>query len=330
MFQNPIVWGVISLFAFAVGYFVRQQIVSKQVGSVEAKVKAELEKAKLEASEVIVEAKKKAADILESGQKEERERKHEIDKLNDRILKREEVLLEESKDLAKGREKVQTEKELLESAKKELESEKDKLSGELEKIAGLSREEAKRRILADIQERHNEELAKSLQKLDHERAEEIEKKTMSIITTSIQRYARSHVSELTTSVFQLPSEDFKGKIIGREGRNIRALERATGVELIVDETPDGIVISSFDPLRREVARLAMEKLVKDGRIPPAKIEEKVEEARAELQKRMHEIGEAAAFEVGIYDLPKEIVQLVGRLHFRTSFGQNVLIHSIEM
>ena len=329
-YQNPIIWGVVAVLAFTIGYLVRQGIASRRASSAEERAKTRLQGAEHEASGIILEAKKKAADVLDAGQKEERERKREFDRLNDRILKREEELLQEAKDIAKSREKIQSKSDELVASQKELEETRDKISGELEKVAGLTREEAKRKILEEITERHNEELAKSLQKLDRDRMEEIEKKTLDIITTSIQRYSRSHVSELTTSVFQLPSEDFKGKIIGREGRNIRALERATGVELIVDETPDGIVISSFDPLRREIARLALEKLVKDGRIQPAKIEEKVEEAKTEMQKRMHEIGEAAAFEVGIYDLPQEIIQLVGRLNFRTSFGQNVLTHSIEM
>lgn len=329
-YQNPIIWGVIAILAFAIGYFVRQAFASKRANSAEEKAKARLQNAEHEASGIILEAKKKAADVLDAGQKEERERKRELDRLNERILKREEELLQEAKELSKNREKIQSKADELTASQKELEEAKDKISSELEKVAGLSREEAKRKVLEEMQERHNEELAKSLQKLDRDRMEEIEKKTLNIITTSVQRYARSHVSELTTSVFQLPSEDFKGKIIGREGRNIRALERATGVELIVDEAPDGIVISSFDPLRREIARLALEKLVKDGRIQPAKIEEKVDEAKTEMQKRMHEIGEAAAFEVGVYDLPQEIIQLVGRLNFRTSFGQNVLTHSIEM
>jgi ribonuclease Y len=146
----------------------------------------------------------------------------------------------------------------------------------------------------------------------------------------LQRYARSHVAEITTTMFPLADEDLKGKIIGREGRNIRALERATGVEFIIDEAPDAIIISSFDPFRRETARMALEKLVKDGRIQPAKIEEKVEEAKTELAKRTLEIGEATASDLGVYGLPKELLQLLGRLHFRTSFGQNVLVHSTEM
>jgi ribonuclease Y len=202
--------------------------------------------------------------------------------------------------------------------------------GRLEKVAGLSVTEAKDALLREVRERHSEELALALQKLMKERRDEVEKQSLGILTIALQRYARSHVSELTTTTFHLHDEDIKGKIIGREGRNIRALEAATGVEFMLDETPDTVVISSFDPYRREVARLALEKLVKDGRIQPAKIEEKVEEAKQELQKRITEIGEAAALEVGIFDLPKEIIQLLGRLHFRTSFGQNVLTHSIEM
>ncbi|MEK7115205.1 MAG: ribonuclease Y, partial [Patescibacteria group bacterium] len=166
--------------------------------------------------------------------------------------------------------------------------------------------------------------------LEQHRRDEIEKKSVEIITTAIQRYARSHVADLTTTAFNIGNEDLKGKIIGREGRNIRALERLTGVEIVIDEAPDTIVISSFDPMRREIARLALEKLIKDGRIQPAKIEEKVAEAQTELVKRTQEMGEAAAFEVGIIDLPKEILQLIGRLHFRTSYGQNMLVHSIEM
>jgi len=163
-----------------------------------------------------------------------------------------------------------------------------------------------------------------------ERREEIEKKSIEILATAMQRYSRSSAAELTTTAVPLPDEEFKGKIIGKEGRNIRAFERLTGVELIIDETPDSIVISSFDPVRREVAKSALEKLIKDGRIQPAKIEEKVEEATQEIAKKIMEAGEAAAYEVGVYDLPKEIVQLLGRLAYRTSYGQNVLRHSVEV
>ena len=216
------------------------------------------------------------------------------------------------------------------SIKEEVERLQKQAAGQLEKIAGLSSAEARERLMKEVEERYKNDLVAIVQKLEKEKREEIEKKSVEIITTAIQRYSRSNVSELTTSVFNLSNEDLKGKIIGREGRNIRALERAAGVEIIVDETPESIIISSFDPLRREVAKLTLEKLLKDGRIQPAKIEDKAEEAKQELNKRMYEIGEQTALEVGVIDLPKEILQLLGRLHFRTSYGQNVLTHSVEM
>ncbi len=232
--------------------------------------------------------------------------------------------------MRKEKEKLEKQVEGLDRSIKEVEEKREKATQALAEAAGLTKDEAKQKLLTDIQEEHKEELAKTIAELSRERTDEIEKKSVEIITAAMQRYSRSHVAELTTSVFTLPSEDLKGKIIGREGRNIRTLERLTGTELIIDETPENIVISSFDPLRREIARLTLQKLIKDGRIQPAKIEEKVEEAKSEIEKRMQEIGEEAAYEIGVYDFPKEIIQLLGRLNFRTSFGQNVLTHSIEM
>lgn len=169
-----------------------------------------------------------------------------------------------------------------------------------------------------------------LASLEKEKQNELEGRGLEIITSAIQRYARNHIADITTSAVNLPNEDIKGKIIGREGRNIRTFERLTGVELIIDETPESILISSFDPLRREIAKVALEKLLQDGRIQPAKIEEKVEAAKQEIEERIQKIGEDAAYEVGILDLPKELIRLLGRLNFRTSYGQNVLTHSIEM
>jgi ribonuclease Y len=175
-----------------------------------------------------------------------------------------------------------------------------------------------------------DELKEKLIHLEREKLQEVEAKALDIITTSLQRYARSSVNDITTSVVNVPSEELKGKIIGREGRNIRTFERLTGVEVIVDDTPESVILSSFDPMRRELARIALEKLLKDGRIQPAKIEEKVEEARAELDDHIRKAGEDAAYEVGILDFPKEILFLLGRLNYRTSYGQNVLQHSVEM
>lgn len=322
-YSNPFVLGVLTLLGVGIGYAIRHTIGARSVRSAEQKLKSQLEEAKNQAREIVLEAKDKAVSVLEESKKEERERKLALERQEERLLKKEEFFEHEKKQLSEEAKKLESEKNKLGELRGELTS-------KLERIAGLSTEEAKTKLFKELEEQYKVDLTKSIQKLERELQESAEKRGLEILTTAVQRYARSHVSEMTTSVFPLPSEDLKGKIIGREGRNIRALERATGAEFIVDEVPDAIVISSFDPARREVARLALEKLVKDGRIQPAKIEEKTEEARAELNKRMLEIGEAAAHELGIYDLPKEICQLVGRLHFRTSFGQNVLLHSIEM
>lgn len=312
-----------------IGYFIRQSIAAKRLNSTEQKLKRQLEETKTKAKEIILEAQEKATNILEEIKKEERENKIQLGRLEERFLKKEEQVENQSLELKRGEDRLVQEVEKLKSAKLEIEQLKQKAVSELEKITGLSETEAKNFLLKSVQDKHQQELATALQKLEKEKREDIERRSLDIMTTAIQRYARSHVGEITTTAFNLNDEDLKGKIIGREGRNIRALERATGVELIIDETPDSIVISSFDPVRREIAKMALQKLIKDGRIQPAKIEEKVEEASQELGKKMAELGESAAYETGIYDLPKEIIQLLGRLHFRVSYGQNVLIHSIE-
>ncbi|MBI3589621.1 MAG: ribonuclease Y [Candidatus Liptonbacteria bacterium] len=318
------------LLGLGAGYSLRQFLSVRKAGSVEEKAKTKLETAEERSKKIILEAEGKAADLLAEVRREGREQKTKLDSLEERFLKREEML--DKKIVALGDDEAALKGKKEEFKKKELElsSLKEQLEVQLEKISGLTRDQALSSLQSEIKETYSKDLAISIQKLEKERKEEIEKKSAEIITTSLERYARSQVAELTTTAFHLTDEELKGKIIGREGRNIRALERATGVEFVIDETPDSVVISSFDPLRREIARLALEKLIKDGRIQPAKIEEKVEEAKQEIQKRIMEIGEAATMEVGIYDLPKEIIQLLGRLHFRTSYGQNVLLHSIEM
>ena len=330
MTYQPLVLAGFALLGLAIGYFVREQIAVRRTNSLENKTKKDLLKSKSEAQDIVLDAKNKAVALLDEVKKEEKERKTALDRLEERLVNKEGELSKLEKELKSENSKLETETKRVEASNTEVEALREQVKGELSKISGLSEEEAKKRLIAEIRDRNKEELTQTMQKLLHERREEVEKKGLEIITTAIQRYSRSSVSDITTSTFSLPSEDLKGKIIGREGRNIRTLERLTGTELIIDETPGTIVISSFDPLRREVARLALEKLIRDGRIQPVKIEEKVDEAKAEIEKRMGEIGEAAAYEIGIYDLPKEIIQLLGRLNFRTSFGQNVLTHSIEM
>ncbi len=330
MANEPIILGLVLVAGLALGYFLSRVISTRSAESLENRLKGDLEKAKNQAQDIILEAKTKAVELLEDVKKEEVDRRLNLDKREDRLLKHEEELAKDSEDLKKKETDIELEKNKLAFSEVELARLKDETKGELSKIAGLTPEQAKKSLLDEIEKSSREELALTMQKLIRERREEVEKKSVEIITTAIQRYARSNVGEVTTSSYTLPSEEFKGKIIGREGRNVKALERLTGVEIIIDETPETIIISSFDPMRREIARMTIEKLIKDGRIQPAKIEEKVEESRLELDNRILEIGQEAAYELGILDFPKEILQLLGRLNFRTSFGQNVLIHSIEM
>lgn len=313
-----------------IGYFVRHTWAAQRASSIEEKAKKSLFDAEKRAQEVVLAAEHKATDLLSSAKEEEREEKSRLADLEHRLLNREEVFDKKLLTLASDEAALKKKDEALKKQEVDVAALRQQIETELEKVGSLSREEAREQLFVQVREERNQDFARLVQKIDREHHDDIEKKSLEIITTALQRYARSHVSEITTTVFPLGDEELKGKIIGREGRNIRALERATGVEFVIDETPESIVISSFDPFRREVARLALEKLVKDGRIQPAKIEEKVEEAKQELQKRILEIGEASSSEVGIYDIPKELLQLVGRLHFRTSYGQNVLTHSIEM
>ncbi|MDE2018768.1 MAG: ribonuclease Y [Patescibacteria group bacterium] len=314
----------------AAGYFARRYSAAKKFGEVEERIKKQLSDAETKAKEIVVEAKEKSASILVDLKNEEKERRKEIDAHEQRLLNKEEQLDKRSETLSVEEAKIRSREDQLRNKEQETRNREEEIQSKLEKIAQLSVKDAREEIVRQAKEDRAQDLAALVQKIDRENHEEVEKRASEIITTALQRYARSHVSEITTTVFPLGDEELKGKIIGREGRNIRALERATGVEFLIDEVPEGIIISSWDPFRREVARVALEKLLKDGRMQPAKIEEKVEEAKAELTKRMQQIGEATAQDLGIFDLPKELLQLIGRLHFRTSFGQNVLIHSTEM
>ncbi len=328
--ENPLSLAILILLGVFVGYSIRELISRISSSSAEAKVRRLLESARGEAKELLIESKDKAVKILEDAKAEEKERKVALQRIEDRLLSREELFEKKTNDVEQKNKIVDEEIERLKIVKVQIEKSNQKIQGELERVANMSREAAKEELITKIEHEHKDDLVRALMKLERDKQEQIERKTSELVTTAIQRYARSHVSDITTSYLSLPSEDLKGKIIGREGRNIRTFERLTGVELIMDESPDVIVFSSFDPVRREVARIAMEKLIKDGRIQPAKIEEKIEEARQEMTEKMREAGEAAAYEVGVLDLPRELIILLGRLNFRTSFGQNVLMHSVEM
>ena len=314
----------------AAGYFGRRYAAGKRLGSIEEQATKKIAEAETKAKEIVLDAKEKAATFLTEAKDEERGRRKELDTIEARLVSREELIDKRAGDVSREESTVRAREDALRTREDTIAKREEEAERKIEAVAGLSAKDAQEQLLRRVREERAQDLAQMVQKIDRENREEIEKRSVEIITTALQRYARSHVSDVTTTIFPISDDDMKGKIIGREGRNIRALERATGVEFLVDEAPDGIIISSFDPYRREVARLALEKLVKDGRIQPAKIEEKVEEARNELVKRTQEIGDAAAQDLGIFDLPKELLQLLGRLHFRTSFGQNVLNHSIEV
>ena len=312
------------------GYFLRQTLMLRRKNSIEARLQKLVEDSKIEAKETLIEAKDKAVKILEEAKIEERERMAELRKSEERTSRREEALDKKIVSLDEKEKELGEKIEKVKALKLEIEEFKQKAIKELERVSGLSGEAAKEELYKKIEKEHGNELAKRLRKLEEAGMEELEQKAKNILTTVIQRLATSTASEVTTTTVTIPSDDLKGKIIGREGRNIRALERAAGVEIIVDDTPGAIVISGFDPVRRHIAKNALEALILDGRIQPARIEEAVDKARESIEKQVKEAGEPAAFEIGAFDFAPRLLNLLGRLKFRTSYGQNVLMHSIEM
>lgn len=331
MLTNPTTLALILFFAgLGAGYALRRLTALNQKNSIERKAQEELSKAEKKSKELVLEAEEKAASILASLQEEERKRKEEVRRLEDRLISKEDAIDRDKKNLEEETRRLKNELERVKKAEESVKEVQMEAVRELEKVAGFSKDEAKKQLFKEVEDINRDELAKTMARLERDRRDEIEKKSTEIITTSLERYSRSIVADATTSAVHITNDELKGKIIGREGRNIKAFERLTGVEVIIDETPDAIILSSFDPLRREIAKIALEKLIKDGRIQPAKIEEKVEEAKQEIENAIRRAGEDAAYEVGIVDLPKEIIYLLGRLNYRTSYGQNVLHHSVEM
>ena len=312
------------------GYYLRQILMQRRKNSIESRLKKLVEDSKTEAKETLLEAKNKAVKILEEAKIEERERMAELRKSEERTARREESLDKKIMSLDEKEKELQEKIEKVKAIKLEIEEFKQRAIKELERVSGLSGEAAKEELYKKIEKEHGNDLAKRLRKLEEAGMEELEQKAKNILTTVIQRLATSTASEVTTTTVTIPSDDLKGKIIGREGRNIRALERAAGVEIIVDDTPGAIVISGFDPVRRHIAKNALEALILDGRIQPARIEEAVDKARESIEKQVKEAGETAAFEIGAFDFDPRLLNLLGRLKFRTSYGQNVLMHSIEM
>lgn len=312
------------------GYYVRQSIARKQLSTAEGKAHSIIEKAERKYKEDILNAKNKAVEILEDAKKKELEREVHIRKMEERLEKREEMIDEKMKELDKGRTILAQKAKEIKAIRKEAKVIKQKELNRLEKIAELNKEQAKKILLQLTEEEYKGILIEKIKKLEGQNSDELKKKAQDIIVQVVQKYAGSHTAEITTSTVSIPSDEIKGKIIGREGRNIKALERLTGVEIIIDDTPETIIISSFDPARREVARIALDRLIEDGRIHPTKIEEAVEFAKGEVENKIKEAGEAAVYDVGVAGLDSRLIYLLGRLRYRTSFGQNVLIHSMEV
>ena len=280
--------------------------------------------------EALLEAKEEAIKNKNEMERESKERRAEIQRYEKRVLSKEEALDKKSEALEKKESKLNAKDADLDRLKKELETIKNSHLRELEKISGLTSEQAKEYLLKSVEEDVKHETAVLVKELENKAKEEADKKAKDYVVTAIQRCAADHVAETTISVVQLPNEEMKGRIIGREGRNIRTLETLTGVNLIIDDTPEAVVLSAFDGVRREVARIALEKLIVDGRIHPARIEEMVEKAQRDVESMIREEGEAATLEVGVHGIHPELIRLLGRMKFRTSYGQNALKHSIEV
>lgn len=314
----------------AVGYILRVLISLGTKGSVELQIKRMMLEAREEAEKIVLEAEKKSADTMRELRQEVKEREEKIQKTEERLIKKEDLLDKRQTDIDKEVEHIQQKIAEVKTIKERAEKMATEREGELEKMANLTKEEARDQVVQAAEKQYEEDIIVRLQKLEAVGQEKLEGRAKEILTTAIQRLGNSVSSDVMATSVDIPSDDVKGKIIGKEGRNIKAFERATGVEIIVDDTPGSITISSFNPVRRQIARIALENLIADGRIQPAKIEEFVEKAKAEAQKTIKEKGEQAAYECGVFNLDPRIIAILGRLHYRTSYGQNVLQHSVEM
>ncbi|MEI8175106.1 MAG: ribonuclease Y [bacterium] len=313
-----------------VGYYLRLIIALGKRRSIEIDIKQMMVSAKEEAQRITDEAKKASESKLSELKTEEKKKEQEWRETEKRLIKKDEFLDTRQVEIDKEVENIKMRVEEVKKIQEKVTKIEEEKKLELERVSKLTEGEAKEELIHDIERKYEEDILSRIQKLENGNEEKLDRRAKDILATSIQRLASSTASELMTTVVSIPNNEIKGKIIGKEGRNIRAFERASGVELIVDDTPGSIVISSFDPIRRQVARLALENLILDGRIQPAKIEELVEKAKEEINKIIKEKGDQAVYECGIFNFDPRIIAIIGRLYFRTSYGQNVLQHSIEM
>jgi len=313
-----------------IGYVVRQTLGKKSIDSAEAKAQKIIDEAKTKQKQSLLEANEKSLQLIEEAKKEEKERRDQLVEMERRVERREENIDRKYDDIDKKQQEITARSQKIKDIRKELDEIRRQQLAKLEKVAGLTKEKAREVMLELTEKDMKDRLLKRIKQLEKEGEEEYEDKAREILNVAIQKIATAHTAESTATTVSLPSDEMKGRIIGREGRNIKALETLTGVEIVVDDTPEAIVISGFNPIRRQVAKMALEKLMADGRIHPSRIEDAVNEAKQSIAKNVKEAGEAVLYDVGVAGVDPKLVSLLGRLKFRTSYGQNVLKHSLEV
>ncbi len=322
---------VVGLF---IGYLARRMMAESKIGTAEARALQIIESAQRDVEarrkEAVLEAKEETHRIRQEAEKELRERRNEIQRLERRILQKEESLDRKLELQEQKAEELRAQEQSVQLLKDEIEHLRQEQVRELERVSGLTRESARALILEQVERESRHDAAMLVKQIEQETKREADRRAREIVANAVQRCAADHASEITVSVVTLPNDEMKGRIIGREGRNIRTLETLTGIDLIIDDTPEAVILSGFDPIRREIARVALERLVADGRIHPARIEEMVEKARRDVDDLVREEGEQATFDTNVHGLHPDLIKLLGRLRFRTSYGQNVLKHSIEV